>query len=153
MIKLIHVIVSPSETNEWKALTMPLLEKSSEYRSGRVAVIQEISKKIDLMTSNLAGLGPSDGRLSHLSQVVEMAATLAMDLAKQRALFKVIMDRPGSTTFDATSMEDVLQEHKGEKLQGRPIQSVVFPGVKRWGDNSGNGYDVEYTISKALVLA
>ena len=152
MMKLTKLTASPVEANEWRALTIPLLEKSSEYRSDRAAVVQEISKKIDFMTSNLAGLGPSDGRLSHLNQVVEMAAILAMDLAKQRALFKVIMDRPGSTTFDATSMEDVLQDHKGEKLQGRPIQSVVFPAVKRWGDDSGNGYDTEHTISKAQVL-
>ena len=131
---------------------MPLLEKSPEYLGDRASAVQEISKRIDSMTSNLAGLNPSDGRLSHLTQVVEMAASLAMDLAKQRPLFKLIMDRPGITAFDATSMEDVLQERRGDNLQGRPIQSVVFPAVKRWGDESGNGYDHEFTVSKAQVL-
>ena len=131
---------------------MTLLEQSPSYRSDRASAVHEISKKIDDMTSNLAGLGYSEARLNQLNQTVEAAAGLALDLAKQRALFKIIMGDPGVTEFDATTMEDVLQDHKAEILQGRPIQGIVFPAVKRWGDHSGNGYERGHTVSKAQVL-
>lgn len=131
---------------------MTLLEKTSDYQKERKSSVEEISKKIDSMTSNLAGLGPSDARLKQLRQVVDSAANLALDLGKQRAVFKIIMERPGVTTFDASTMEDALQDNKGENLRGRPIQIVVFPAVVKWGDDLRAGHDNGRTISKAQVL-
>ncbi|KAL9116529.1 MAG: hypothetical protein Q9187_006945 [Circinaria calcarea] len=148
----ITTAASTAEANEWRAQTMTLLEKTSDYRKERKSSVEEISKKIDSMTSNLAGLGPSEARLKQLRQVVDSAANLALDLGKQRALFKIIMERPGIKTFDASSMEDALQDNKGENLQGRPIQIVVFPAVVKWEDDLRAGHDSGRTISKAQVL-
>jgi len=127
---------------------MTLLEKTQGYRSDRASSVQEVSKKIDYMTSALTGLEYSEARFQHLQQIVETAAGLAMDTAKERALIKV--EKPSSTTFDATSMEDVLQDHKGEVLQGRPIQGVVFPAVSKTPEGEGGAGG--YLIAKAQVL-
>lgn len=126
---------------------MTLLEKTPGYRSDRASSVQEVSKKIDYMTSSLAGLEYSEARFQHLQQIVDAAAGLAMDLAKERAVVKV--EWPNSTTFDATSMEDVLQDHKGDVLQGRLIQGMVFPAVIKTpeGEGAGSGY----LIAKAQV--
>ena len=131
---------------------MTLLEQSPTYRNDRASAVVEVSKRIDDMTSNLAGLGYSEARLRQLSQVVEAAASLAMDLAKQRVLFRLYMTIAGATEFDAATMEDVLQDHKAEGLQGRLIRGIVFPAVKKWGDDSGNEFERAQTIFKAQVL-
>ena len=104
------------------------------------------------MTSSLAGLGSSGARLNQLIQVIDAAAILALDLGKQRAVCKLIMEKPGVSAFDASTMEDVLQDNKGENLQGRPIQVVVFPAVVKWGEGTGTGSDRGHVISKAQVL-
>jgi len=128
---------------------MTLLEKTQGYRSDRASSVQEVSKKIEYMTSAIAGLEYSEARFQHLQQIVEAAAGLAMDVAKERAVIKV--EKPNSTTFDVTSMEDVLQDHKGEVLQGRPIQGIVFPAaIKRVEEEEGTGGG--YLIAKAQVL-
>ncbi|MCJ1391586.1 hypothetical protein MMC18_004450 [Xylographa bjoerkii] len=137
-----------SESSEWRSLTMRLLEKSPSYRRDQASSVQEISEKIDQMTSNLAGLDSSEARLQHLNQVVEAAATLALELEKEQAQYKV--ERPNSRTFDARSMEDVLQDHRGEALQGEPIQGLVFPSViKIQGQNQA---DQGLVIFKAQVI-
>ena len=100
------------------------------------------------MTSNLAGLDYTEARQHHLSQVVEAAAGLAMEIAKHPSQIKV--QKPSGTTFDALYMEDVLQDHQGEAVQGRPIQGVVFPSVVRIPDGQGGGSG--YILSKAQVL-
>ena len=127
---------------------MTLLEKTQGYRSDRAAAVREVSKKIDYMSSGLTGLDYSEARFQHLQQIVETAAGLAMDIAKERAVIKV--EKPSSTTFDATTMEDVLQDHKGEVLQGRPIQGVAFPAVIKVAEAEGTGGG--YLIAKAQVL-
>ena len=81
---------------------------------------------------------------------MEAAAELALDLMKQVPLFKV--ETPTGKTFDATKMEDVLQDNKGEVLHGRLVLGVIFPMVSKWGDGSGNNGDHGVTIYKAQVL-
>lgn len=127
---------------------MTLLEKTQGYRSDRASSVQEVGKRIEYMTSAIAGLEYSEARFQHLQQIVEAAAALAMDIAKERAVVKV--EKPKGTTFDATSMEDVLQDHKGEVLQGRPIQGIVFPAVIKTTEGEGTGGG--YLIAKAQVL-
>ena len=100
------------------------------------------------MTSNLAGLDYTEARQHHLNQVVEAAAGLAMEIAKHPSMIKV--QKPSGSTFDALYMEDVLQDHQGEAMQGRPIQGIVFPGVVKVADGQGGGNG--YVISKAQVL-
>jgi len=139
---------STTEQNEWRALTMTLLEKSPSFAADRAASVEEVSKKIDLMAANLAGLDYSESRLTHLRQVVNSAAALATDIAKERSLY--IPQKPPGTAFDAATMEDVLQDHKGEELQDRPIEGIVFPMVIKVPEGEAEGG--VYTILKAQVL-
>lgn len=129
---------------------MRLLERSSGLQSERRTSVQDLCKSIDHLTTNLTGLGYSEARFAHLHQVVESAAGLSVELAKQRALFLI---EKATGTFDAAKMEDVLQINKGEVLQGRQVESTVFPLVTRYGDDSGTGYEHGITIFKAQVVA
>ena len=118
--------------------------------TGQSAAVDRVTERIDRSTSSLVGLTPSTSRIQQLQSVVQDAAELAAKLAQQRATFQVLQAQ--SSTFDASTMEDVLQEQKGEALRGRKIQSSVFPSVVRYGDDAGQGYDRATMISKALVL-
>ena len=138
------------EANDWNASTVALLEKTKGYQADQSASVKEVSKRIEAVTARLAGLDHSEVRLQHLNQVVKAAAGLALDLIKEKTVFKV--EKPASTTFDAASMEDVLQDSKGEALHGRSILAVIFPVVSRRGDESGGSYDSNLIIFKAQVL-
>ena len=130
---------------------MRLLEKSPSYRRDQASSVQEISEKIDQVTSNLAGLSHSEARLQHLNQVVEAAAALALELEKEQTQYKV--ERPNSRTFDARCMEDVLQDHRGEVLQERPIQGLIFPSViKIQGQDKADQAEHSLIIYKAQVI-
>ena len=129
-------------------MTATLLEKTPHYRTNKARAVQEISKQADYMTRNLAGQGPSEVRMHHLNRVMEAAAVLAMDLAKQRSLFKV--ERPGSS-FSAASMEDILQSSTEDAPQGKSVQGVVFPKVVKVPDGD-NGAEKSVVISRAQVI-
>ena len=136
---------NPQQLSEWRALTLSLL--SAPDQSGS---IQSLTQKIDYTTSSLVNAGSSDPRLSHLQKIVTSAQQLALDLAKQRVTFT--FERPSSSMFDPASMEDVLQEKRGDDLRGKRIQSVVFPAVFRFGDQEGLETKGRTVISKAGVL-
>ncbi|MCJ1376935.1 Mucin-12 [Xylographa soralifera] len=137
-----------SESSEWRSLTIRLLEKSPSFRRDQASSVQEISEKIDQITSSLTGLDKSEARLQHLNQIIEAAATLALELETEQTQYKV--ERPNSRTFEARSMEDVLQDHKGEVLQGKPIRGLVFPGIIKI--QGQNGADQGLVIFKAQVI-
>ena len=112
--------------------------------------IDRIAESIEHSTSSLVDLASSTSRLQQLRQIVRSAAELALKLAQQCATFR--FERPKGSSFDAATMEDVLQEKKGEELRGRKVQCSIFPSVLRYGDDAGQGFDRATLISKALVL-
>lgn len=143
-------VASTEEANEWRVSTVALVEKSPGYQAGKASAVHDVCKRIESTTCSLAGLKHSDTRFRQLHQIVEAAAGLTLDLFKSRSLF--VVQKPSGTTFDAGTMEDVLQEHGGETLQGKPIQGVIFPGMNKRSNDSGTDYNRAFTISKAQVL-
>ena len=133
-------------------MTATLLEKTTWSQRERTASVQEISKRIDDMTSSLAGLPGSEQRLRRLSQIVGSAAGLAIDIAKQRSLVRFA--KPQGSLFDVETMEDVLQEDRGDVLRGKPVRMVVFPAVTRHGDDTNTGTNTRkgVTILKSQIL-
>jgi hypothetical protein len=114
--------------------------------------IDHVTQHIDYSVSALVS-GSSENperRLQHLRQIVQSAASLAIDLEQQRANF--VFERPKSALFDSATMEDVLQEKKPEELRRHAVQSIVFPAVVRYGNNEGADYETRTVILKAAVL-
>lgn len=136
------------QSDEWRSLTLTLLENSPGFQAEKDLSVQEISQRIDEMTSNLTRVRYSEARLHHLHQVVEAAAVLALDIDKQQTSYKI--EKPRSSTFDAMAMEDVLQEHKAIVLQGKPIQGVVFPSITKDAGREPGGRSK--VIFKAQVI-
>ena len=130
-------------------MTIRLLEKTPGHHLDRTDAVEAISKKIDHMTSNLVRVKPSGARLTDLEQIVEAAAILAVDIGKQRGLFK--FEQPSGYSFNANTMEEVSTSDN-DTLEGKMIRSVIFPTVTKWGSESGLGYERSITIFKAQVL-
>jgi hypothetical protein len=105
---------------------------------------------IDNACSNLTHSQPSSQRLESLEQLVDTAANLALDMSKQRALFK--MEQTQNFFFNDETMEPVGAIAHSQDFAGQPIQGVVFPYVGRWGTEKGSGYEHCVTILKAQVL-
>ena len=129
---------------------MRLLEKTPGYHNDRIDAIEVIRKKIEHVTSNFVRAGPLETRLAELDQIVDAAASLAMDVAKQRGLFK--FEPPPSHFFDSNTMEEVSPNANKDGLEGKTIRAVVFPAVTKWGNEAGVGYERSTTILKAQVL-
>ena len=112
--------------------------------------VDAISKKIDWVTSSLVEVKPSRVRLEQLDLIVDAAASLAMDIGKQRGLFK--LEQPSNYLFDSKTMEEVFFSKNVDSPEGKKIRSVVFPAVTKWGNDEGVGYERSITILKAQVL-
>ena len=63
----------------------------------------------------------------NLQMIVDTAADLSVDLAKQQASYFIGPDQAGGI-FDSENMEDVLQAEAGK---GRTVLAVVFPSLKK----------------------
>ncbi|MCJ1311187.1 hypothetical protein MMC25_004858 [Agyrium rufum] len=156
---------STNEAVDWRVQTMSLLERSPDYHSERTSSGQEVSRNIDYHASDAAGLEQANpARFRSLNQIVESAAALAMDLAKQRANFKFSMERgSGVAMFNAVSMRDVsgagglaggetARRKEDVGVNGRVVRCTVWPAMRKFGDGKGSGYERESVVSKALVL-
>lgn len=117
----------------------------------RADAVETISHKLARLLSSLTGSDCSTEQLTHLEQIVEAAAVLAMDVAKQRALYKVEM--PTGLRFDRMYMEDVGTQEDSSVVSGKgTVRMVIFPFVTKWGVEAGIGYESFVTISKTKVL-
>ena len=113
--------------------------------------MQNIVRKIDHLTSRLAGLDYSERRFSHLRAPIDAAAKLAVALAKQPALYTLTIYQPGAS-FDPDTMEDALQEASGYALMGRKIQGTVFPAVKKSTVQEGSAVGQTLYLRKAQAI-
>ncbi|KAI9703753.1 MAG: hypothetical protein M1836_007523 [Candelina mexicana] len=140
-----------SEVSEWRSQTLTLLSSNPKILADSAQATQVITRKIDSLTSPFSEIPQDSNRTSHLHQIVQTASNLAFEVAKQRPQYTLKLERVGSS-FSAISMEDVLQDSKGEQLHGRAIKVVVFPAVIKWGDEDGENYERSTVVSKAQVL-
>ncbi|KAI9716642.1 MAG: hypothetical protein M1812_005180 [Candelaria pacifica] len=140
-----------SEVSQWRAQTLNLLSSNPTILADSAQATQVITRKIDSLTSPFSETPQDSNRTSHLHQIVQTASNLAFEVAKQRPQYTLKLERVGST-FSPNSMEDVLQDSKGDQLQGRAVKAVVFPAVTKWGDDEGENYERAVVVSKAQVL-
>lgn len=136
-------IASPDKASEWKALTVGLLQLMPDFGREKTASVQEVTTRIESMTSDLAGgLGASNSQTKNLQMIVDTAADLLVELAKQQAAYVLGSDQVNSI-FESEIMEDVSQAQDG---RGRAVQVVVFPSLKKVAGSTGT------VISKAQVV-
>jgi hypothetical protein len=146
------------EFNDWRGKAVSLLESSPRWTQERNLASATLTQRISTLLAPLTH--PSSRSNAELQallrQVVETAARLAVDLAKQRARYEVQDRFEGPVaTFDPAIMQDVLQASRTEvaadgklvnELKGREVRLVVFPLVVRWATGKS------VVISKAKVL-
>ena len=80
------------------------------------------------MVSEIAqNTGTSASCARNLQTIVDTAADLSVDLAKQQASYFIGPDQVGGI-FESENMEDVSQAEAG---RGRTVQAIVFPSLKK----------------------
>ena len=133
-------------------MTVALLEKSPRAHEQRQSAIETVVRKIDYISSKLAGLDFSEQRTSQLRVCLNNAADLATAIAKQPALYTLTIEQPGST-FDGETMEDALQETNAYVLRGRKIQGTAFPVVLKRSGAEGSGVEKTLCVRRAQIIA
>ncbi|KAG7006703.1 cytosolic fe-S cluster assembly factor NAR1 [Physcia stellaris] len=104
---------SPDKASEWRALTVGLLQLMPNFGREKASSVQEVTTRIETMTSEFAGgLGASNSQTKNLQMIVDTAADLSVELAKQQATYVLGSDQVNSI-FESETMEDVSQAQGG----------------------------------------
>ena len=142
---------SGNEYKEWEALTTRLLERTPKYQSRKGSATEAVAKEIDELTRGLTGLQYSEDSFRSLKKIVDTAADLAVLLAKQPALYRLVEERPG-VVCDPNTMEDVLQELNSQAIRKKNVLATVFPAVQKWDSEQGSISQTPVCIRKAQVM-
>lgn len=128
---------------------MRLLETSARFRTDKAEAVADVSRRIDSVSRELMGWSHSDARYDQLENIVELAATIALEVAKLRPLLK--LEWPRTASYDAKSME-LINETELDRFEGTQVKSLVFPAVYKWGNEMGTGYERSSIIQRAKFL-
>ena len=109
-----------------------------------------VCRRIAQMISSITGVEPASACLQALLQILEATSALALEVSKQRALYK--MERPSGSILNTDTMEAVSGCGSKDSVMGKSVLAVAFPAVTRWGTAAGIGYDRSTTLLKAQVL-
>ncbi|KAK4181119.1 hypothetical protein QBC36DRAFT_129156 [Triangularia setosa] len=147
---------SPEMMNQWRSLTLAILEKDASGKLQRETsnVVEILVAKINGLLDEITSSKSSDARDQGLRSLISSAIDLSRLLAVQKAVFVVHMPEVlphQQIMFDAETMEDIGGEDE-EGLFEREICCVTFPGIIKRGDESGGHLQYRNVISKARVL-
>ena len=132
-------------------MTTRLLERTPRYQSKKGSATEAVAKEIDELTRGLTDLPYSEDSFRFLKRIVDTAADLAVLLAKQPALYRLVEERPGMVC-DPNTMEDVLQELNSQAIKTRNVLATVFPAVQKWDSEQGAISQTPVCLRKAQVM-
>ncbi|USP81406.1 hypothetical protein yc1106_08680 [Curvularia clavata] len=102
----------------------------------------------NIIKSHLTAVVPTSD-LSHISEVVNKAFALALDMSMQRFRVQVTWPDIGEE-FEASSMTPV-PDRNGEEIRRGVVAFIVNPGLSRWGNARGQDFGVCHEIVPSLV--
>ncbi|RYO86288.1 hypothetical protein DL764_009027 [Monosporascus ibericus] len=154
--QILASIGTAEAVNQWRAMTLTLLRKeaSPKLQTETTAIVKSVILRVNSILDAITGTEATDARDQALYVLVNSAVELARLLVVQKAVFKVTMPKilpHQRTTFEASSMDDIGGEEE-ESLAGREICCVTFPGITKFGDESGSHPQYRNIIAKARVL-
>lgn len=140
--------------NQWRSTTLAILRKGAvdKLRSTTDAVIDSIVKRINSIMDDISDVKGSEARDQSLKALINSSIDLSRLVRVQKAVFKMVMpviEGHHISTFDAETMEDMGVEDEDE---GSEIYCVMFPGMIKEGDESGEHTQFRNVIAKARVL-
>lgn len=147
-------MVSP---NHLRSTTLSAIHKaqSMEVTEASSHIVGRIGKCVEDIACETMELELSETSKASLNSILESAVDLARLLRIQKALFTAVMpvlEPHHVNKFDAEMMEDVGGEDD-IALEGQEIKCIVFPGLVKQGDISGqHTSDLRNVIAKARVL-
>lgn len=151
----------PSSVSEgWRCATMDRLLEIVEPSliTGGILQGDTDAMKDNVLQARFELLGIVGGSLKHIdsainfaliSQIVDKAFTLALQMSLQRARLQVTYPDVGAN-FNKDEMS-VMPGEDGEDADEGVVSYVVNPGLTKWGDAHGKHFDQRYDIVPALV--
>ncbi|KAG5998910.1 hypothetical protein E4U43_002347 [Claviceps pusilla] len=159
--------LSEESVNQWRASTLAvlhrdapqLLQDKTDTHIEKVTlrinqILDTVTADGDRSTPSTSASSRSDTRDSSLRMLVTNSVELARLLVAQKAVLRVHMPEVvphQQVVFDPDTMEDMGGEDE-DALAGREIWCVVFPGVIKYGDETGGQMQFRNVIAKAKVL-
>lgn len=137
-------------------MTLTMLQKDSaqKMQAETLSTIEDVILKVNTILDAITDAKATEARDQALRGLVQSAVELSRLLVVQKAVFKVFMPEilpHQQTTFDSLTMEEIGGEDE-EGLEQREVSCVTFPGIIKWGDETGEHLQYRNTIAKARVL-
>ncbi|KAI1107357.1 hypothetical protein F4804DRAFT_197531 [Jackrogersella minutella] len=142
--------------NQWRAMTLTVLRKEATRRMQEetALVTESVISRVNNILDAITDASATDTRDHALRALVRSAIELARLLVVQKATFKVYMPKilpHQRILFETSTMEDIGAEDE-ERLTGRDIHCVTFPGIIKTGDENGGHPQFTNIVAKARVL-
>lgn len=141
----LKMTIAPTASyNEWRSQTFLFLQKAdgdlkhtieSATRERSETLIESISDAL----STLTVLELNKSQLTGLEKIVDYTVSIWRLLCAQRAEYRCVLpdaERDGQLNFDGELMEDI--QDSTEKIDGQPVNCIVFPAVLKAGDEQGD---------------
>lgn len=112
------------------------------------SVLEMRAATVNTIKGNLEAISPK-ADLVQISDIVNQASTLAMNLSLQRCRLQVTYPDIGER-FEPDGMSAV-PDRNGHDIREGVVAFVVNPGLTKWGDANGNHLEEWYEIVPSLV--
>jgi len=111
----------------------------SELREAVSVKATVLREDLDLLFRELFGASENDGRMRHLSEIIDKSIRLSHLCAAQRSRYRFgmpKMEMQNGVQFDPCNMENVAGPDPSD-FSKRVVKLVVFPWLVKYDDNLG----------------
>lgn len=144
-VRWLTVVATPTALTNWRSSTRALLRTQLLVSPLLATLTSSITATLLALTAPFLP-PPTPSREKSLTAIVDATIRIVSLMRVQRADFRAVMETGGRWNPDC--MEDLT----GEEEDGARVACVAWPGVEKWGDEMGEGRDVENCVVKARVV-
>jgi hypothetical protein len=150
----VEITSTGPEYCEWRRATMRLLERSELHSISRQAkeeFMLLVAREVEHVLFTLSSVSLTSSAQSALVGILDFAADLQRTLVLQKARYQMLFFR--SPKFDDRTMECVDNDSSddGDFYSDRRVLLCIFPGLEKFGDESGHHPEVSNVLLKARV--
>lgn len=114
----------------------------------QTSVLKTRERVANTISAHLTIIEPNC-ELSHISDIVDRAFALALDISIQPSRIQFTWPEVGDD-FEADHMSPI-PDRNGQDIDGGVVAFIVNPGLTRWGDARGQNFEKCHEIVPSLV--